>query len=1040
MNGLTYVLIPLFVHVESDFSAIESFPIFPVYGGETKTEPNFTAINDSTVKKSTLFTMRDFRGIPMEWFPPSMIHHVALQEFSLLQKLRISIMHKSEFFVKIILPNVLSFHATDAKIYEESLLQMLLELQQTLQEDRSFFQTLRNAKFIPTSSNTLASVGELFDPAEQEMINLLDERYFPSGAFRAEEVLVILRSLGLKTIIDWDGIIASAKSVEMIENENSQLKQQKGRYLLRYLDKNIDRLLGEDKKPKNSGFSLFSSITSLFVEKGPELSPEALQRYIVELRKIPWLPAMTAPLYSFMPWVDNPTPCASPGNCSGVSDGWLCSATRRLVQEPVHSESLRRILGWGASIPDQVFVKQLVALSKSYSSLVSATNDITSSSNELLEFRQILNGLVAQLYRKLDGSAEIEMVRTHLQDVAWIWMGQHFVSANKVAIHSSLNASPYLYQLPEELKGYGRLISVFNIKTQFSFRDYIAALGDMAAECGVTSASIGEPLTDYVLDVAISLVTLISAENAVTLQAQTIFVPDSTGRLAISTILMNDDVPWLAGPEFIGIRSTCRFIHSSVSSKVAEKLGVKSLRTSLVTTNVEQTLFGGLQAKSFESFGQAESLTNRLKTILDLYPDGSPILNELIQNADDAGATIVRFLVDENSYGKESLMDSRMEQLQGPSLMIQNDAKFSEADFRSLASVGQGSKLDKLATTGRFGLGFNSTYHITDTPMFVSGDYFVFFDPHCAYVPGATINQPGIRIKFSNSNLKKVFPNQFQPFLQYGFDCEHSYQGTLFRFPLRTVAQSKKSEICKRSYKLSDLDSIVDQLVGNLSSILLFLRSVKTIEIYRLSEGQTNPVLFHSVSASTTSKTTENDQSLLSYFDKTVSTSQIVASSQALSKENFYNQLLSIPDERLPMTVLTKLVTVKTVACAEDGRQLRETYENKEYALVQGIRGGRAKRLACSEAARDLKLIPYGGIAACVSISTSSDGKVGNGSKTWLPTQDGQVFCFLPTPIKSTLQVHINAYWELSSNRRDIWRGEDTKGDAKLRSGKLLFY
>lgn len=38
-----------------------------------------------------------------------------------------------------------------------------------------------------------------------------------------------------------------------------------------------------------------------------------------------------------------------------------------------------------------------------------------------------------------------------------------------------------------------------------------------------------------------------------------------------------------------------------------------------------------------ESFGQAESLTNRLKTILDMYPDGNPIFSELIQNADDAG-------------------------------------------------------------------------------------------------------------------------------------------------------------------------------------------------------------------------------------------------------------------------------------------------------------------------------------------------------------------------------------------------------------------
>ena len=30
--------------------------------------------------------------------------------------------------------------------------------------------------------------------------------------------------------------------------------------------------------------------------------------------------------------------------------------------------------------------------------------------------------------------------------------------------------------------------------------------------------------------------------------------------------------------------------------------------------------------------------------------------------------------------------------------------------------------------------------------------------------------------------------------------------------------------------------------------------------------------------------------------------------------------------------------------------------------------------------------------------------------------------------------VHTNAYWELSSNRRDIWRAEDTQGESKMRS------
>ncbi len=49
-----------------------------------------------------------------------------------------------------------------------------------------------------------------------------------------------------------------------------------------------------------------------------------------------------------------------------------------------------------------------------------------------------------------------------------------------------------------------------------------------------------------------------------------------------------------------------------------------------------------------EAFGQAEPLTRRLKNILELYPEGPSIINELIQNADDAKASTVKILLNCN--------------------------------------------------------------------------------------------------------------------------------------------------------------------------------------------------------------------------------------------------------------------------------------------------------------------------------------------------------------------------------------------------------
>ena len=52
-------------------------------------------------------------------------------------------------------------------------------------------------------------------------------------------------------------------------------------------------------------------------------------------------------------------------------------------------------------------------------------------------------------------------------------------------------------------------------------------------------------------------------------------------------------------------------------------------------------------------FGNA---TRRLKHIIEQYADGPGVLLELAQNADDAGASEIRFLLDTCSYRTNSLL------------------------------------------------------------------------------------------------------------------------------------------------------------------------------------------------------------------------------------------------------------------------------------------------------------------------------------------------------------------------------------------------
>ena len=52
---------------------------------------------------------------------------------------------------------------------------------------------------------------------------------------------------------------------------------------------------------------------------------------------------------------------------------------------------------------------------------------------------------------------------------------------------------------------------------------------------------------------------------------------------------------------------------------------------------------GGVQGfqEDWEDFGQKVDLTQRIREVLQNYPEGTTILKELIQNADDSGATKV---------------------------------------------------------------------------------------------------------------------------------------------------------------------------------------------------------------------------------------------------------------------------------------------------------------------------------------------------------------------------------------------------------------
>ena len=105
-----------------------------------------------------------------------------------------------------------------------------------------------------------------------------------------------------------------------------------------------------------------------------------------------------------------------------------------------------------------------------------------------------------------------------------------------------------------------------------------------------------------------------------------------------------------------------------------------------------------------------------LKIFERLYPDKTHFVYELLQNAEDAGAGIVRFNLSEDR------------------LVFEHDGKrlFKLEDVEAITGIGFSSKINRDASDdddqdynpiGKFGVGFQAVFAYTNTPEIHSGEF-----------------------------------------------------------------------------------------------------------------------------------------------------------------------------------------------------------------------------------------------------------------------------------------------------------------------------
>lgn len=109
-----------------------------------------------------------------------------------------------------------------------------------------------------------------------------------------------------------------------------------------------------------------------------------------------------------------------------------------------------------------------------------------------------------------------------------------------------------------------------------------------------------------------------------------------------------------------------------------------------------------IRADNIRDYG---SKTHHLAFFEKLYADRMHFIFELLQNAEDAGATRVLF----------RLLPNRLE-------VLHDGQVFVEKNVCGICGIGEGTKVDDLTKIGKFGVGFKSVYAYVDSPEIHSGE------------------------------------------------------------------------------------------------------------------------------------------------------------------------------------------------------------------------------------------------------------------------------------------------------------------------------
>ena len=205
----------------------------------------------------------------------------------------------------------------------------------------------------------------------------------------------------------------------------------------------------------------------------------------------------------------------------------------------------------------------------------------------------------------------------------------------------------------------------------------------------------------------------------------------------------------------------------------------------------------GIATEVINKQNKPEMLRRALERIIQLYTDKSHFVYELLQNAEDSGATSIRF---------EQFVD-RLE-------VYHNGKPFTVQNLSALCDIGKSDKVDNLNQIGEFGVGFKSVFGICETVKLYSNPSHYKNDCE-EYVPFAVQIQD-----FTNPiDIEQIeLPHDFTTKFVFPYAVNFSFSGF----------KSKE-----------ELNRVLSKRLKNLGiTTLLFMKNLELIEYRIVWEGK----------------------------------------------------------------------------------------------------------------------------------------------------------------------------------------------------------